>query len=165
MIARLVIPTIEGNFVAHYSQHGLARLEFPHAKTSGTKDVPTSPADSPQISRWHRLTTDALNDSLAGRAPREMPPLDLSVGTDFQRRVWGALCRIASGRSQSYAEVAVEIGNPRATRAVGGACGANPIPVLVPCHRVLAAHRAIGGFTSGLGWKRKLLAREGISIS
>jgi O-6-methylguanine DNA methyltransferase len=105
-----------------------------------------------------------LNDALAGRAPRNLPPLDLSAGTDFQRRVWSALRRIASGRTRSYAEVAVAIGNPRATRAVGGACGANPIPVLVPCHRVLAANRAIGGFSSGLGWKRKLLAREGIEV-
>ena len=126
-----------------------------------------TPSSSPvlcRFRRWHRLTTNALSDALAGHAPRVLPPLDLSSGTEFQRRVWNALRRIASGRTRSYAEVAVAIGNPRATRAVGGACGANPIPVLVPCHRVLAANRAIGGFSSGLGWKRKLLAREGISV-
>jgi O-6-methylguanine DNA methyltransferase len=105
-----------------------------------------------------------LNEILAGREPRVLPPLDLSSGTEFQRRVWNALRRIASGRTRSYAEVATEIGRPRATRAVGGACGANPIPVLVPCHRVLAANRALGGFSGGLGWKRKLLAREGVAI-
>jgi O-6-methylguanine DNA methyltransferase len=106
-----------------------------------------------------------LNESLAGRAPRVLPPLDLSSGTEFQRRVWNALRRIASGRTHSYSEVAAEIGKPRATRAVGGACGANPIPVFIPCHRVLAANRALGGFSGGLGWKRKLLAREGIELS
>lgn len=164
MSTKLVIPTTEGDFVAHYSQNGLAKLEFPGTETGAAADIATSPANASQISRWHRLTTEALNDTLAGRTPRDLPPLDLSAGTDFQRRVWSALCRIAAGRTQSYAEVAVEIGNPRATRAVGGACGANPIPVLVPCHRVLAANRAIGGFSSGLGWKRKLLAREGIAV-
>ena len=57
-----------------------------------------------------------------------------------------------------------KLGKPNALRAVGGACGANPIPVFVPCHRVLAAHDKIGGFSSGLNWKRKLLAREGVKL-
>jgi O-6-methylguanine DNA methyltransferase len=126
--------------------------------------IPSTSAPSAEIRRWHQLTVNALNETLAGRAPRDLPPLDLSSGTEFQRRVWNALRRIASGRTRSYAEVAAEVGNPRATRAVGGACGANPIPVLVPCHRVLAAHQALGGFSGGLGWKRKLLAREGIAF-
>lgn len=168
MTARLVISTTDGDFVAHYSERGLAMLEFPYAADSKRRRVPSgaASADVPaQVRRWHRLTTSALNDALAGRATRNLPPLDLSTGTDFQRRVWNAMRRIASGRTHSYGEVATAIGKPRATRAVGGACGANPIPVLVPCHRVLAANRAIGGFTSGLGWKRKLLAREGIFIS
>jgi len=69
-----------------------------------------------------------------------------------------------SGPAGRHQTVAVKVGNPRAMRAVGGACGANPIPVLVPCHRVLAAHQALGGFSSGLDWKRKLLAREGIAV-
>jgi len=68
---------------------------------------------------------------------------------------------IPPGQTRSYGEIARAIGNPKAVRAVGGACGANPIPVLVPCHRVLAAHRKIGGFSSGLDWKRQLLAIEG----
>jgi O-6-methylguanine DNA methyltransferase len=60
----------------------------------------------------------------------------------------------------SYAEVAEAIGKPKAVRAVGGACGANPIPLFVPCHRVLAANHRLGGFSGGLEWKRTLLARE-----
>jgi len=74
------------------------------------------------------------------------------------------MCKIKFGRTQSYGELAAAIGNPKAVRAVGGACGANPIPVLVPCHRVLAANQKIGGFSSGLEWKRKLLGREGIIL-
>jgi O-6-methylguanine DNA methyltransferase len=164
MMAKLTIPTAEGVFTAHYSQIGLARLDFPDGKAVADKSENEAAALPAEIRRWHQLTTTALNEVLAGRAPRDLPPLDLSSGTEFQQRVWGTLCRIASGRTLSYAEVAVKVGNPRGTRAVGGACGANPIPVLVPCHRVLAAHQALGGFSSGLGWKRKLLAREGIAF-
>jgi O-6-methylguanine DNA methyltransferase len=164
MTVRLTIPTAEGVFIAHYSRQGLARLDFPETKSE--VDLPkneTTPLPA-EIRRWHDLTTTSLNETLAGRTARELPPLDLSSGTEFQQRVWGALRRIASGRTLSYGEVAVKVGKPRATRAVGGACGANPIPVLVPCHRVLAAHQALGGFSSGLDWKRKLLAREGIAV-
>ena len=68
------------------------------------------------------------------------------------------------GQTFSYGEVAKAIGRPKAVRAVGGACGANPIPVLIPCHRVLAAGGKIGGFSGGLDWKRTLLARENIGL-
>jgi O-6-methylguanine DNA methyltransferase len=68
---------------------------------------------------------------------------------------------IPFGKTLSYQEIALSIGNPKACRAVGGACGANPIPLLIPCHRVLAAHKHLGGFSGGLDWKIKLLTREG----
>jgi len=74
------------------------------------------------------------------------------------------MLKISPGRAKSYGEIAAAIGKPKAVRAVGGACGANPIPVLVPCHRVLAANQKLGGFSGGLEWKRKLLAREGVEI-
>ena len=100
---------------------------------------------------------------LAGRRPKTLPPLDWSGHTDFQQRVWRALLRLGPGETKSYAQIAGELGEPRAARATGGACGANPIPVLVPCHRVLAASGRLGGFSGGLDWKRRLLAREGVS--
>ena len=110
---------------------------------------------------WLRLTERALEQALAGKTPDGLPPLDLSSGTEFQRCVWNALRKIPSGQTKSYAQVAQSIGRPEAVRAVGQACGANPIPVVIPCHRVLAAGGRLGGFSSGLDWKRKLLAREG----
>ncbi len=70
------------------------------------------------------------------------------------------MLEIPFGEVLSYAQLALKAGKPAAVRAVGGACGANPIPVLVPCHRVVAANRRIGGFSSGLKWKRLLLSRE-----
>ena len=69
---------------------------------------------------------------------------------------------IPFGQTRSYGEIARAIGRPKGMRAVGGACGANPIPVLVPCHRVLAAKGKLGGFSGGLDWKRTLLEREGV---
>lgn len=90
-----------------------------------------------------------------------LPPLDLHGGTTFQQRVWQELRKIPPGRTRSYAEVAAAVGSPQAARAVGGACGANPIPLLVPCHRVLASGGRLGGFSGGLDWKRRLLALEG----
>jgi O-6-methylguanine DNA methyltransferase len=76
--------------------------------------------------------------------------------------VWAALQKIEPGDTWSYAEVASAIGSPKATRAVGRACGANPIPLLIPCHRVLASGGKLGGFSGGLDWKQLLLAAEGI---
>jgi len=106
-----------------------------------------------------------LKSILAGQAAKKLPPLDLSAGTEFQKNVWNALQKISLGETKSYGEIARQIGKPRAVRAVGGACGANPIPVLVPCHRVLAANKKLGGFSVGLDWKRTLLAQEGIKCS
>jgi O-6-methylguanine DNA methyltransferase len=155
----LPIATRDGFFSAHYSEKGLAGLNFP-SKRSGRVISSNSKAPA-QILRWHRATTDALKKILAGGEPKEFPPLDLD-GTEFQKSVWNALRKISSGKTKSYGEIAQAIGRPKAVRAVGGACGANPVPVLVPCHRVLAANKKLGGFSGGLDWKRSLLKREGI---
>ncbi|MBK8169344.1 MAG: methylated-DNA--[protein]-cysteine S-methyltransferase [Sandaracinaceae bacterium] len=90
-------------------------------------------------------------------------PLDLR-GTDFQLSVWNALARIPYGAVRSYGAIANGIGSPRAMRAVGAASGANPIPVIIPCHRVIEASMRLGGFSAGLARKRKLLALEGVHI-
>lgn len=86
-------------------------------------------------------------------------------GTAFQRRVWAALCRIPAGTTRSYLEVAREVGS--APRAVGQANGRNPIPIIIPCHRVIAADGGAGGYSGdgGLDTKRFLLALEAQSLS
>lgn len=158
----VTINTPDGTFAAHFSERGLAGLDFPSRKAGGVT-LPT-PADqplTPEVKRWCDLTRQALDDALAGRPPRELPPLDLSAGTKFQRRVWAALRRIPPGRTTTYGQIAQAIGRPQAVRAVGGACGANPVPVLIPCHRVVQTGGGLGGFSGGLEWKRLLLAREG----
>jgi methylated-DNA-[protein]-cysteine S-methyltransferase len=83
------------------------------------------------------------------------------AGTDFQRRVWTHLADIRYGETLSYGELAKRIGNPNASRAVGLANGRNPIPILVPCHRVIGADGSLTGYGGGLERKRWLLAHEG----
>ncbi|MFM8551312.1 MAG: methylated-DNA--[protein]-cysteine S-methyltransferase [Nitrospiraceae bacterium] len=87
--------------------------------------------------------------------------LDAAGGTPFQQAVWRALQRIPYGAVRSYGWVAQAIGRPHASRAVGGACGANPVPILVPCHRVVAGNGSLGGFSCGLDAKERLLKLEG----
>ena len=102
----------------------------------------------------------ALEDYLAGRREQFSLPLALT-GTPFQQRVWNALRAIPYGRVVSYADIARRIGQPGAARAVGQANGRNPIPIVVPCHRVVASGGGLGGFSNGLEIKRQLLAIEG----
>ena len=145
--------------MAHYSADGLAGLNFPKSATAA---APAKSATvSKQVREWHRLTEAALKSILTGKEPKALPPM-VSDGTAFQKSVWKAISRIGMGKTQSYGEIAAAVGRPKAVRAVGSACGANPIPVLVPCHRVLAANNQIGGFGSGLGWKCRLLEAEGV---
>ena len=89
-------------------------------------------------------------------------PLDLSIGTDFQQRVWRELQKIKLGETISYAILATRIGNPKACRAVANANGKNPFSLIIPCHRVIASDGKLGGYTGGLDKKEYLLALEGI---
>ena len=86
-------------------------------------------------------------------------------GTEFQRRVWDELQRIPFGATISYAELARRIGSPNAVRAVGAANGANPIPVVIPCHRVIGSNGSMTGYGGGLSRKKKLLSIEGAQCS
>jgi O-6-methylguanine DNA methyltransferase len=160
-IASLPIQTPDGIFLAHYSESGLMRLDFPTAKNPVAAWAEILGVRA-QISRWHKLTTRALKEALLSKPLSELPPFDLKDATKFQRKVWAALQEIPAGETKTYGEVAREIGNPKATRAVGSGCGANPIPVLIPCHRMIAARGKIGGFSGGLKWKELLLKREGV---
>lgn len=85
-------------------------------------------------------------------------------GTAFQQRVWAALRAIPYGETRTYGELAAAIGNPSASRAVGMANHRNPIPIIIPCHRVIGANGTLTGYAGGLEIKRRLLALEGINI-
>ena len=113
--------------------------------------------------RRHDTVIAALGSLASGAAPDELPPLHL-IGTAFQIRVWEQLRQIRRGEVCSYGEVAAAIGAPKAVRATAGAVGANPIGLIVPCHRVIRSDGTIGGFGWGLGTKRRLLAAEGVHL-
>ena len=102
---------------------------------------------------------DQILQHLAGVRPRMDIPLDIQ-GTAFQMRVWRAISDIAYGGTKSYGDVAVAIGQPGASRAVGNACNKNPVPVIIPCHRVVASHGKLGGYGLGIERKVRLLDTE-----
>ena len=108
-----------------------------------------------------------MNELAAYFAGERVPfrtKLDLGAGTPFQREVWRALRRIPYGQTASYGDIARRVGRPRACRAVGAANGANPVPILVPCHRVIRASGELGGYGAGLPIKRWLLHHEGCAV-
>jgi len=102
-----------------------------------------------------------VSDLARGRRRPDADELPLDVhATAFKRRVWEALRRIPAGETRSYGEIAAAVGAPRAARAVGSACATNPIPIVVPCHRVVASNGSLGGYAGGLARKRQLLDAE-----
>ena len=129
----------------------------------------------PNASLTHGKSADGLKHLRAARAAieayldgklRELElPVDLEHQSTFQRKVWQVLRTIPYGRVRSYGWVARKLGRPRAARAVGTACGANPLPLIVPCHRVVAGDGSLGGFSGGLPTKKRLLRLEGIDLS
>lgn len=122
------------------------RAEFPAAS------VKHDPAG---IGKWLR----GVVAHLEGLEPKQGLPLDIRA-TAFQRKVWEALCRIPRGETRSYADIAREVGAPRAARAVGRACATNPVAIVIPCHRVVRGTGNLGGYAHGLPVKRALLDRE-----
>ena len=150
---------------ACFSAAGLVRLwfpeQFPKEKLSQAESTPETARQSQE-----QITLQWLQAYLGGESMGAVPVpcLDLRDGTVFQQNVWRAIRGIPLGETQSYSQIANSIENTRAVRAIGSACGANPIPVIVPCHRVLAANHKLGGFSGGISWKRRLLKLEGIAF-
>lgn len=112
-----------------------------------------------QVEDGFPAVTQQLKEYFSGQ--REMFSVALlPAGTDFQLSVWSALREIPYGQIRTYAQIAEMIGRPRAVRAVGAANGANPLPILVPCHRVIGANGSLTGFAGGLAAKSYLLGLE-----
>jgi AraC family transcriptional regulator of adaptative response/methylated-DNA-[protein]-cysteine methyltransferase len=112
-----------------------------------------------QISKGQRARRflEALNDHLSGQEVRL--PVDVR-GTDFQLKVWMALRDIPLGETRSYSDVARMVGEPKAVRAVANACASNPVPLIIPCHRVIRKDGSLGGYGLGIGRKKTLLSNE-----
>jgi len=131
-----------------------ARLVGVSLGEGGAPDLAALPAPCREIALALRAYLDGSRPSLP------VLPFLLTRGTPFQQRVWLALPAIPPGTTATYGEVAARLGLPRGARAVGQAAGRNPLPVVLPCHRVVAKGGP-GGFGAGLAWKEFLLAREG----
>jgi AraC family transcriptional regulator of adaptative response/methylated-DNA-[protein]-cysteine methyltransferase len=130
------------------------REEFPRAEVTRV-DAGRDEWLAAVVARIARQFTGAPD----ARPPVVLPPLDITA-TAFQWRVWQALTRIPAGETRSYGDIAREIGEPGAARAVGHACGANQLALIVPCHRVVRADGSPGGWRWGAVRKRQLLAQE-----
>lgn len=151
-VCRIIVPCTSRRQV----EHELKSLRNPQSA------VRKSPPRTSSLSSFLREARTQLEEFLAGKRRDLDIPVDLSEGTSFQRQVWRALHRIPYGRVRSYKWVAERVGGSRYARAVGMALGANPVPLVIPCHRVVAHDGSLGGFTGGLGTKRKLLGLEGV---
>jgi methylated-DNA-[protein]-cysteine S-methyltransferase len=152
----LVIASPVGKLRLVASEKGLVAIDV----RSNAKKIATTENASAQAILVE--TKKQLEQYFAGKRTSFDVALDL-VGTDFQVQAWRALCRIPFGKTISYGQQAASIKKPKAFRAVGSANGKNPIPIIVPCHRVVASDGSLGGYSLGLRMKKQLLALEGVS--
>ncbi len=141
---------------------GLAYLELPHPSGRGLEGwLARCAPDARVVDAFapNRIAAAQVIEYLEGKRTEFDLPLDLR-GTPFQRAVWEALLAIPYGETRSYGDVARCVARPRAVRAVGAANGSNPVPLVVPCHRVIASGGKLGGYGGGLDLKGRLLAME-----
>jgi methylated-DNA-[protein]-cysteine S-methyltransferase len=153
----LHLDTPIGTLVVESDGEAITYIELPDGKTKKTR------SRSGQMPGVVRDAAKQLEEYFAGKRTEFDLPLKLD-GTDFQREVWLALGEIPYGKTISYAELASMVGRPTAFRAVGQANGKNPVPIVLPCHRVIATGGGIGGYGGGLDMKRRLLAIEGVTL-
>jgi O-6-methylguanine DNA methyltransferase len=157
----VALPTSAGTFEAAFTDRGLCTLVFPSGFGAAAGWLARHLPDA-EVSRADpraAVLADELETYFRGELTEFSTPVDL-VGTPFQVSVWRQLQAIPYGEVRSYADVARSIGRPSAVRAVGAANGANPVPIVVPCHRVIGSSGALTGFGGGIEWKRRLLATE-----
>jgi len=159
-IAWTVRDTTLGRLLVAASARGVCRVRFGESdgalEAALRRELPWAELrrDDARLRPW----SDAMCAAVEGRGDPDGVPLDVR-GSRFQRRVWDALRRIPRGAARTYGELARALGRPGAARAVARACGANPVAVLVPCHRAVARD-GTGGYAYGAARKRALLARE-----
>ncbi|MCP4643689.1 MAG: methylated-DNA--[protein]-cysteine S-methyltransferase [bacterium] len=144
-----------------FSQIGLRSLVLSGPGDAARPAVSRTVADDPRVSSL----LAALDRYFAGEPERfDDVPLDFAGATPFRQAVWEGARQIEWGRTVSYGDLAHLIGKPKAARAVGQALGANPVPLVVPCHRFIGADGSLVGFGAGLNWKRVLLRLEGATL-
>ncbi len=153
--------------VHHYRTNAVGWLEL-RVSTKGVRSIsfisqPSQPVKSTQHPVMQKLISE-LDQYFANKLTTFSVPLDPETGTLFQRRVWQELALIPYGKTRSYLEIARGVHNPKGSRAVGLANKNNPIPILIPCHRVIKSDGSLGGYDSGIEIKKILLKLEGVTV-
>lgn len=144
------------------TEHGLCTVQFGDSERALERSLRHEyPAvqlqkDEAHLTAWVK----ALRGYFQGHKIAPKLPVDVQA-TAFQRRVWQELKKIPYGQTRSYSEIARRMGRPRAARAVARACATNPVPIVIPCHRVVRADGSLGGYGGGIARKRALLSQEG----
>jgi len=154
-----------GPLVVAKTRRGLVKVSFPTAYDTEETLAELADRISPRVLEAPAELDDVrrqLDLYFAGRLHEFDLALDWRLTDGFRKRAQQAIARIPYGRTRSYTEIARSAGNERAVRAAGTACGANPIPIVVPCHRVLRTGGALGGYGGGLPMKEALLELEGV---
>jgi methylated-DNA-[protein]-cysteine S-methyltransferase len=160
-VFRVRLDTPIGELTAYVRADALVRLDLPGAREPAARPRPPLDGDQVEDARDALDIVARFAAYLAGDLRAiDAIPVD-PRGTPFQRGVWAELRRIPAGHTRSYAAMARAVGAPTAVRAVGAANGANPIAIVIPCHRVVASDGGLGGYGGGLARKRWLLAHEG----
>lgn len=157
--ARRVVGSPVGLLSIAASDRGICSIDILSPR-SRLKDF----SESGQAQAHVDLASQQLEEYFLGKLRRFSVPIELH-GTSFQQKVWQQIAKIEYGQTVSYGQIAKAIRNPAASRAVGGAVGSNPIPIMIPCHRVMGSTGKLTGYSGGNGipTKKKLLAIEGIS--
>jgi methylated-DNA-[protein]-cysteine S-methyltransferase len=171
MIERVAIGSLDapiGVLWMACSERGVCKVVFSGEGAKATLDrwlaAHLSTSELTTTSALLEQTSGELGEYFAGIRQDFTLPLDLR-GSSFHQRVWRALTQIPYGRTVSYGNLARTLGAPKAARAVGAACGANPVPILAPCHRVLGSDGSLHGFGGGLPLKAWFLQHEGVLLN
>jgi methylated-DNA-[protein]-cysteine S-methyltransferase len=164
----MIIATPIGNLEAIFDEEErLCELRFVNGRGFSPSMVPRAPGETALSATPQRGAKDALRQQLLEYFEGRRKSFDFALapkGTPFQLAVWRALLEVPYGRTISYADLAQRIGKPSAVRAVGAANGANPIPVIIPCHRVIGSNGTLTGYGGGIERKQWLLALEGVRM-
>lgn len=161
-----IVETTMGRVRIAATAQGICRMHIGERAESlpSTRSIAGSREATEQARRHLEKAVAQLHEYFAGKRKEFDLPLDLR-GTQHQQRVWQGLLGIPFGKTLSYGELARRVGTPRAARAVGHACGSNPVWLVVPCHRVVGSDGSLHGYGGGLWRKQKLLELEGARLA
>lgn len=141
------------------SPAGLRRVVLPQPSSQAVQHILNQTVATPADSFFSDLP-QRINKYLSGEPIIFNEVIDIGDATPFYQQVWQATCKIPYGHTRSYQWLATQVGRPEAARAVGQAMAANPLPIIIPCHRVITSQGGLGGFRGGLTLKRRLLDLE-----